>query len=60
MKVDVDGEGHVSVIIKPEDVLLSKDTGEFKAVIESIEFSKFLTKITLNLNGFDAVSIQGH
>ncbi|WP_457548489.1 ATP-binding cassette domain-containing protein [Archaeoglobus sp.] len=50
LKADSKFEGEVTVVIKPEDVLLSKDGG-FEAVVESIEFLKFLAVVTLNING---------
>jgi molybdate/tungstate transport system ATP-binding protein len=50
LKADSKFEGDVTVVIKPEDVLLSKDGG-FKAVVEGVEFLKFLAVVTLNVNG---------
>jgi molybdate/tungstate transport system ATP-binding protein len=50
-RVDATGEGNVNVVIKPEDVVLSKDKGDFKAVVEGVEFFKFLANVTLNVNG---------
>ncbi|WP_456328119.1 ATP-binding cassette domain-containing protein [Archaeoglobus sp.] len=50
LKTDSNFEGEVNVVIKPEDVILSKDGG-FEAVVEGVEFLKFLAVVTLNVNG---------
>ncbi|ADB58856.1 ATP-binding cassette domain-containing protein [Archaeoglobus profundus] len=50
LNIESDFEGDVSVVIKPEDVLISKD-GEFEALVEGVEFFKFLAVVTLNVNG---------
>ena len=43
--------GRIKVIIRPEDVIISKSDGEFEAKVESIESFGFASKVTLSING---------
>lgn len=51
LKVDEDFEGVVNVVIKPEDIFLSRNSGEFEALVESVELFRFLASVTLNIDG---------
>ena len=51
LKIDEKGSGVVNVVVKPEDIVLSKERGDFKAIVEGVEFFKFLANVTLNVNG---------
>jgi molybdate/tungstate transport system ATP-binding protein len=45
--------GKVKVFIRPEDIVISKERGEFEANVELIESFGFASKVILRLNGLE-------
>lgn len=51
LKTDARCDGSVEVVFKPEDVVISRKGGEFRARVEAIEIFRLMARISLNAEG---------